>query len=96
MWPNPEETAYLVTFTPEILNENLIFCVVWWTLDTTPKQRDKFICSNLNRYKPNWKSLSEKEQRKNTWLKSNWGPTFCGIMAEVWFKNLSIFVELCN
>ena len=28
MWPNPEETADLVTFTQEILNEKLIFCAV--------------------------------------------------------------------
>ena len=26
MWPNPQETADLVTFTEEILMENLIFC----------------------------------------------------------------------
>ena len=26
MWPNPEETADVVTFTEEILNENLLFC----------------------------------------------------------------------
>ena len=25
MWPNPQETADLVTFTEEILNENFIF-----------------------------------------------------------------------
>ena len=28
MWPNPQETADLVTFTEEILNGNLTFCVV--------------------------------------------------------------------
>ena len=28
MWQNPQETADLVTFTEEILNEKLIFCVV--------------------------------------------------------------------
>ena len=26
MWPNPQETADLVTFTEEILNGNFIFC----------------------------------------------------------------------
>ena len=26
MWPNPVETVDLLTFTEEILNENLIFC----------------------------------------------------------------------
>ena len=26
MWPNPQETAGLVTFTEEILIENVIFC----------------------------------------------------------------------
>ena len=28
MWPNPQETAHLVTFTEEILNEKLNFCAV--------------------------------------------------------------------
>ena len=28
MWPNPEETTVLVTFTEEILNGNLISCTV--------------------------------------------------------------------
>ena len=28
MWPNPQETADLVTFTEEILNEKLHFCAV--------------------------------------------------------------------
>ena len=28
MWPNPQETADLVTFTEEILNGNFIFCAV--------------------------------------------------------------------
>ena len=28
MWPNPQETADLVTFTEEILKENFIFCAV--------------------------------------------------------------------
>ena len=28
MGPNPQETADLVTFTVEILNENFIFCAV--------------------------------------------------------------------
>ena len=28
MWPNPQETANLVTFTEEILNGKLHFCTV--------------------------------------------------------------------
>ena len=28
MWPNPQETADLVTLTEEFLMENLIFCAV--------------------------------------------------------------------
>ena len=28
MWPNPQETADLVTFTEEIHNGNFIFCAV--------------------------------------------------------------------
>ena len=28
MWPNPQETAHLVTFTEEILNRRLHFCAV--------------------------------------------------------------------
>ena len=28
MWPNPQETADLVTFTEEILMKNFIFCAV--------------------------------------------------------------------
>ena len=28
MWPNPQETADMVTFTAEILNEIFIFCAV--------------------------------------------------------------------
>ena len=28
MWPNPQETVDLVTFTEEILNGNFIFCAV--------------------------------------------------------------------
>ena len=28
MWPNPRETADLVTFSEEFLMENLIFCSV--------------------------------------------------------------------
>ena len=31
MWPNPQETAYLVVFTGEILNGKLHFCAVYWT-----------------------------------------------------------------
>ena len=29
MWPNSQETANLVTFTEEILNENFILYAVW-------------------------------------------------------------------
>ena len=29
MWPDPQETADLVTFTGEILNGKLIFCAGW-------------------------------------------------------------------
>ena len=29
MWANPPQTADLVTFTEEILNEKLIFCTVF-------------------------------------------------------------------
>ena len=29
MWPNPQETTDLVTFTEEILNANFIFCAVF-------------------------------------------------------------------
>ena len=29
MWPNPQETADLVTFTEENLNEKLYFCAVY-------------------------------------------------------------------
>ena len=29
MGPNPQETADLVTFTEEILNENFIFCAMY-------------------------------------------------------------------
>ena len=29
MWPNPQETADLVTFTEEILNGKLHFCAVY-------------------------------------------------------------------
>ena len=29
MWPNPQETADLVTFTEEILNGNFIFCALF-------------------------------------------------------------------
>ena len=32
MWPNPQETADLVTFNEEILQENFIFCAVLQTL----------------------------------------------------------------
>ena len=28
MWPNPQETTDLVTFTEEIFNRNFIFCAV--------------------------------------------------------------------
>ena len=28
MWPNPQETAHLITFTEEILNGKLNFCAV--------------------------------------------------------------------
>ena len=31
MWPNPQETAALVTFTEEILNGKLDFCAVYKT-----------------------------------------------------------------
>ena len=34
MWPNTQETAYLVTFTEEVLNENFIFCAVTEYSDT--------------------------------------------------------------
>ena len=29
MWPNPQETADLVTFTEESLMENFTFCAAW-------------------------------------------------------------------
>ena len=29
MWPNPQETEDLVTFTEEIFNGKLQFCTVW-------------------------------------------------------------------
>ena len=32
MWPNPQETADLVTFTEEILNRKLHFFVQWYSL----------------------------------------------------------------
>ena len=32
MWLNPQETSYLVTFTEEILMENVIFCKVFLLL----------------------------------------------------------------
>ena len=32
MWPNPQETADLVTFTEETLMEKFIFCAVLVTL----------------------------------------------------------------
>ena len=36
MWPNPQETADLVTFTEEILNGKLHFlCSKTWTLDNS-------------------------------------------------------------
>ena len=39
MWPNPQETADLVTFTGEILNGKLHFFVQWsiFLLSTRPK-----------------------------------------------------------
>ena len=35
MWPKPLENADLVTFTEEILNENLFFCAVGALNDNT-------------------------------------------------------------
>ena len=35
MWPNPQETSDLVTFTEEILNENFIFCAVEYGSNTS-------------------------------------------------------------
>ena len=35
MWPNPQETADLVTFTEEILMKNFIFCAVSILMELT-------------------------------------------------------------
>ena len=33
MWSNPQSPADLVTFTKEILNQNLIFCAVGFAVE---------------------------------------------------------------
>ena len=39
MWPNPHETADLVTFTEKILHGKLYFlCSVWYSFDATSHQ----------------------------------------------------------
>ena len=38
MWPNPQETTDLVTFTKETLTENFIFLQWFWSLFTFPKR----------------------------------------------------------
>ena len=46
MWPNPQETAALVTFTEKILMENFIFCTVLdstVTLKASIHRKDVFI-----------------------------------------------------
>ena len=45
MWPNPQETADMVTFTEEIVNGNFIFCAVWAVLN------DSYNGHHLNKYK---------------------------------------------
>ena len=37
MWPNPQETEYLVTLTEETLNGNLHFFVQWWEKERNNK-----------------------------------------------------------
>ena len=51
MWPNPQETGDLVTFTEEILNRKLHFCAV---IVTTVAEKKGY--SFLNKY--------EKEELK--------------------------------
>ena len=46
MLPNPQETANLVTFTEEFLNENFIFCAV----STKIYLCGSHICSNHSIY----------------------------------------------
>ena len=43
MWPNPQETVDLVTFTEEILHEKLHFFVQWKKVNIDPvhKKFDK-------------------------------------------------------
>ena len=54
MLPNPQETANLVTFTEEFLNENFIFCAV----STKIYLCWSHICSNLPFDLWNWESLT--------------------------------------
>ena len=45
MWPNPQETANLVTFTKEILNEKLHFLCSVWSLIILVSQEESLFFS---------------------------------------------------
>ena len=55
MWPNPQETANLFTFTEEILNGKLHFCAVIASRSVgasfaVPSSNDKvFLCSRSSK-----------------------------------------------
>ena len=49
MWPNPQETVDLVTFTEKSLMENFIFCTLWTVL-VVLLSIEFFVMLNLERY----------------------------------------------
>ena len=58
MWPNPQETADLVTFPEEFLNEKLHFSVQWKSIESQWKSE---ICENVV-------SIHCRKYRNFTWL----------------------------
>ena len=89
MWPNPQETADLVTFTEEILMENLILCAVILKIDSQKTSSVAEMNSTKNQKKP---SIAEVCLAKYSFLKV-WTATFlfrtCNWLFLINFKILN-------
>ena len=90
MWPNPQETAGLVTFTEEILNGKLnFFAVTWISFDLYTAKKLKFFikdffskCDQIRRKVRVWSHLLKKSLMENF--------IFCSVIVQ--FKSIFYFL----
>ena len=80
MWPNPQETANLVTFTEEILNEKLAFFVQYLLVSHSRKQ---FIIITI--------IITSKSLHLEQRWKTN---KYCCIAAQSIFDNMKIYIDM--